>query len=439
MSSFNLYAGCGKADITPEVGGHLYGYNDYTVSTSCHDRLDVKVLALSDGENAPVLLYSLSIGDYGTAIANEVRGLLSQEFCIPIENLVMSAIHTHSGPNVCGVSGWGDADRPYINSIFIPAVREATRQALEKFVPVEYAINEGISDVGVNRRQMLEDGSIDFGQTPWGDQDKTMSVIRFRNVETGQGVFQMIHYGCHGTAAGHNHEISRDWIGVMLDRVEAVTGIMTGFWNGCVGDVGPRLTNGDTIGDIHYAEELGGVAALDAVRIANGLNMAQYDRGKLTVLSTVLSLPTRPLMAKEQVDAYLSTHPADANYVNMDGLIDWYMRQVAVFYESGEEHPTEKDIPTTVVALGKSIVFCPMPYELFSDICLRLRRFSPFTHTMAISLTNGYEAYLPTQAAIPYGGYEVSNAQYGSLTALREDCDIIVVRKFLEKLREIYV
>jgi len=92
-----------------------------------------------------------------------------------------------------------------------------------------------------------------------------MTVISFAD-EEGKVVANIVHYGMHGTCAGRNYEISRDWAGVMVDDVERVSGAITAFFNGAEGDVGPRLTNGLTTGngDITYAERHGALAAHDA-------------------------------------------------------------------------------------------------------------------------------------------------------------------------------
>ncbi len=433
----NFYAGAGTADITPAVGGMLYGYNDDTYSTSCHDHLEIKALALSsDGSAAEaVLMLSLSLGDFGIKPCAEMREILSRETGTAFDHILCSTTHTHSAPNVCGVAGWGDVDRPYMNDILIPGAIKAAKEALSMLQPAEFAVAEGESEVGVNRREIFEDGHIDFGQNTWAPQDKTMTIIRFRNAETKAGIFQMIHYGCHGTASGNNHEITRDWIGIMTDRMETETGIPTGFWNGCVGDIGPRIANGGTTGDIHHAEELGGRAALDAVRIAKPLDRALYESPALRVTATEFALPCRAMPAKAEVEAYFATHPREVHYVNIDGLIDAYMTAVADVYAGKAEHPAAKILPVTVVMLGDRVAFCPVPFELFSEICLRLRRYAPQRYALMVSLTNGYDAYLPTKDAIPRGGYEVECFVYGSISALDDNTDTTLIGNFLEVLR----
>ncbi len=430
-----LFAGAGYSDITPEVGGLLYGYNDNTYSTSCHDPLEIKALALRTDSETPVLMLTFSVGDFGTGACTQTREVIARECGIPMENILASATHTHSAPNVSGIAGWGDVDRPYLEGILIPGAVKAAKEAIAALSPAEFSIVWGESEVGINRRELTEDGRIFLGQNPWAPQDKTMTIIRFRNIETKEGIFQLVHYGCHGTAAGNNHEITRDWIGIMTDRLTAETGIPTGFWNGCVGDIGPRIANGKTTGDIRHVEELGGRAALDAIRIAKQFAHAPYETAPVRLHAEDIALPVRPLPAKEEVDAYMSTHDRDAHYVNIDGLIHAYMCAASDVYASGNPLPTEKLLPVSVVTIGDAVSFCPVPYELFSEICLRIRRHGPCRHNLALSITNGFEAYLPTKDAVSRGGYEVDCFCYGNVAALDDNTDTVLVQHFLRILR----
>jgi len=253
--------------------------------------------------------------------------------------------------------------------------------------------------------------------------------------EKGKVLGNLIHYGCHGTAAGNNHEISRDWIGIMTDRLGEVTGIPTGFWNGCVGDIGPRISNGHTTGDIRNVEELGGRAALDAVRIAGQLAHAPYETAPVRICAEEIALPVRPLPPEEEVAAYMASNDRNGHYVNLSGLIHAYMCAASDVYVSGETHPTEKMLPVSVVTLGDAVSFCPVPYELFSEICLRIRRHGPCRHNLALSITNGFEAYLPTKDAVSRGGYEVECFCYGNVAALDDNTDTVLVQHFLRILR----
>ena len=329
-----LRAGAARRDITPAVGTLLYGYNPDQVSTSVHDPLHVTALALSSGTSTAVMV-TVAAGDMQTEYTTSLRESASRASGVPMENILVSATHTHSAPNVAGMEGWGGIDEPYAENILRPRLVEAVLEAVEHLEPVTVGYGTTESYVGVNRRQQMRDGTIEFGQSPYSCMDPTMTILSFRSVSSGKGVFNLIHYGCHGTSAGCNHEITRDWSGVMIDRLEAETGILTAFWNGNIGDVGPRLTNGQTTGNIHYTEELGGVAAQDAIRAYK--NIGAYHPAELKLYHGELHLPCRPLPTLAEVEEKL------AAYKNPEGLINIDMLR---YHHWKEVEKTLRDPPT---------------------------------------------------------------------------------------------
>lgn len=422
-----LLAGAARRDITPEVGTLLYGYNPHQVSTSVHDPLNVTAAAFSDTKET-VLLLTVTVGDFQTALADEIRHKIGEICAIPWENVVISATHTHSAPNVAGFEGWGDVDRPYVDKFLLPAMLSVSVEAVNRMQPAVIGIGTCESDVGINRREHTRSGHIGLGQNPWGCYDPVMTVISVKGTD-GTGILNMIHYGCHGTAAGCNHEISRDWSGIMCDRLEAVTGTLTAYWNGAQGDVGPRLTNGQTVGDIHYVEELGGVAAQDALRAYKAIG--GYHDACLGVRRDEVHLPYRKLPPLDEVRAKLAEYKNPDELYNIQRLMYGHWRDVEKVLADGvTDHPTHFTFQQTIVSIG-DVAFVPFPYEMFSAITRRLSANSPFRHTLSLSNTNGYNAYLPSQDQICLGGYEVECFVAGAVYTLTDNADQYIIEENL--------
>lgn len=430
-----FFAGAGRADITPEVGTLLYGYRPDVVSESVHDRLNVTAAAFRQAGETVILL-SATVGDIQTELTNEILAKVSEATGIPSGKILLSATHTHSAPNVAGFEGWGDVDRPYVEKYFTPGIIKAAKEALESLAPAVMATGRTHSDVGINRREQMPNGWIGLGQNPWGCYDPNMTVMCFKNADTGNGIINMIHYGCHGTAAGCNHEISRDWSGIMCDRVEKLTGTMTGFWNGSIGDVGPRLTNGFTTGDISYVEELGGVAAQDAIRAYNCLS--SYSEPALRLFSGTVKLPYKPLEDEETVKKALAAIKNPDSLVNIERLTYSHLKDVEEFYRKGEvKSPEALGLPTAIVAVGDA-VFIPIPFEIFSEISMRLRAYlkKDYTDVMVLSNTNGYYCYLPAQDQLCLGGYEVDCFLNAGLFLLQNNTDQHFIDEVLRIISE---
>ncbi|MBP1588058.1 MAG: hypothetical protein ILO53_06640 [Clostridia bacterium] len=427
MNDVQFMAGASIQDVTPPVGTLLYGYVPDSVSTSVHDRLEAGTVAFrQDGRTA--LLISLTVGDLGTELADELRAVLGRETGVDADCILINATHTHSAPNVSGMEGWGDIDRPYVDGILIPALTRSAREALGDLQPAEIAVATVRSEVGINRRQQLPNGVIVLGQNPWGCFDPTMTLAALRNSDTKRGIVNIIHYGCHGTAAGNNREITRDWSGVMIDALTEASGTPSVFVNGAIGDVGPRLSNGFTTGDIHLVEELGAVAAGDALRAYDLIKtQAEYKPGRFSAARGKLEIPRKPLPTRTDAQESILRFQDPDNLINVARLEYAHFRAVLDEYEAGEPpYDPSFVFPMTVLSLGE-IVFVPFPFEIFSEMCLRLKNYSPFPHTLSLSNTNGYCAYLPTQDQLVRGGYEVDCFKYNGAHPLADNSDQIVI------------
>ena len=108
----------------------------------------------------------------------------------------------------------------------------------------------------------------------------------------------IVHCTAHCTAAGVNTQVTRDWAGVMIDRLYQESGVITMFINGLAGDISPRMANGKSTGDIHHAMEVGAKAGLDAVRAYKDIRVCR-DK-EMSVVTGDLKLPHAPLIPLEE-------------------------------------------------------------------------------------------------------------------------------------------
>ncbi len=431
MSEFKI--GAFREDTTPPIGTLLYGYTPDLKSESIHDNLSVTAMAVSDEENTALML-TAEIGDISNDLCDDLRNKISEKCGIFFENILISSTHTHSAPNLSGVVGWGDINTEYYNNIFLPAVIKASMNAIENLQPAEIAVGVTKSEVGVNRRQQFPDGNIGLGQNPYGCFDPNMTVISIRNSETKEGILNIIHYGCHGTASGLATAITRDWSGIMIDRIEKETGTLTAFWNGAIGDVGPRLTNGETTGNLSYTEELGGVAAMDAVKAYN--SKSGYHKGKLEIFKDTIHLPFKKMPSLDEVESKLASFNEPEKLINIDRLEYEHYKEVKEYLLSGKcNTKTEFSFQQTIISLG-DIIFIPFPFEMFSEIVMRLREYSPYAYTLCLSCTNGYNVYLPSEDQLCRGGYEVGCFMYGHLFPLADNTDHNIINENLRMINQ---
>ena len=421
-------AGASREDITCKIGTCLYGYRPNFKSDSIHDNLSVTALAFSNGVET-VLMLTCENGDINTDLCNEIRLIIEKETNVPKENVIISATHTHSAPNLSGVVGWGEIDSEYLNDIFLPAVISASKSAIDNLKNAELSVGVTESFVAINRRQQYQNGEIGLGQNPHGCFDPNMTVISIRNTDTKEGILNLIHYGCHGTSAGLTTSVTRDWSGIMIDRLEKETGVLTAFWNGALGDVGPRLTNGQTTGDISYTEELGGVAATDAIKAYKA--KGAYHKGELKIFKDDLKLPLQKMPTIEETEKILTEFKNPDELINIDRLKYEHYKETLEYLKCGRsDAPEYFTFNQTIISLGE-VVFIPFPFEMFSEIVMRLREYSDYLYTLCLSCTNGYTVYLPSEDQLCRGGYEVGCFMYGNLFPLANNTDQHIINENL--------
>lgn len=432
MNSCIFLAGAAKEITTPAIGTLLYGYRPDIAAESVHDDLSVTALAFKQGDKT-ALMITAEIGDIQTELCTETIKKIAAKCGVDEKSILISSTHTHSAPNLSGVDGWGDLDMNYYNGIFLPAILKASERALENLAPAEISVGVTLSEVGINRRQQFPDGNIGLGQNPHGCYDPNMTVLSIRNSETKEGILNLVHYGCHGTSAGLNREITRDWSGIMIDRLEKETHTLTAFWNGAIGDVGPRLTNGETTGNISYTEELGGVAAFDAMRAYRA--RGGWHAGRLEIFRDKVTLPYKAMPSLEEAEKKLASYVEPEKLINLHRLKYAHDKEVYEYLKNGGKPESAFSFDQTIISLG-DVVFIPFPYEPFSEIILRLREYTDYPYTLCLSCTNGYNVYLPSEDQLCRGGYEVDCFLYGHLFPLANNTDHHIINENLRILRE---
>lgn len=420
-----LMVGTGAADITPEIGGQLFGYRPDIYSKSMNDPLSVTAIAVSDGA-ADVMLIAVSVCLIGTALSEKIRALVAEQAELPFENILLSATHTHSGPNTCGMVGWGEIDHAYCDSILIPKIVEAAVNAKQSKRPALAGNGAVWSRAGVNRRRCKQNGNAELSQESWAAFDGNMTLVAFQE-PGGKPIATIVHYGMHGTCAGLEPVITRDWVGVMSDRLAQKTGAPVLFLNGAEGDVGPRLSNGVTTGDLSYIYEIGGIAAVDAVNAY--AKIKNYQPHALRVVTGELELELTDRIPLETARANLKA--VERESINLDGRKAQYYRDVIASYETDAPREDCLKLPQTMIALG-GVVFVPFPFEVFSEISLRLREYSRFEHTLCVGLTNGHKGYLPSQTQLCRGGYEIDSFKTESIWPFADDTDTRIINENLK-------
>ena len=432
-------AGFHKTDITPELGVRLAGYNTpERPAEVIHDNLFSSALVMESGE-LRVAIISLDWVCITAETASEIQTAVEKVAQIPADNIIVCAIHTHSAPNTMDVPGWGGVDQEYIDSV-MPAIIESAKQAVENLAPARMGVSSVTSLTGVNRRTVLEDGTVCFERNTSGSFDPNMTFVSLVGLND-EPIVSLVHYGAHCTAWSITRDVSRDWAGVMINRLETQLACPAMFINGAIGDVGPRTNNRNDRGKytagggdgLESVLEVGYRAATDALNCYESIDSFEGDIEVKTIISDI-KIPAKPLP---------SLNEAKVNLAELESFKDgWGGSRCKYEYWMRVLNAHSRPLEDSIIYESRIIAFGPvaimsLPGEPFSSISLRIREGSPFQYTLIASNANGCVAYIPDQEGRSIGGYEVA-MESAVLTYLPVDnSDEFIVATGIEKLKQI--
>lgn len=372
-----------KIDITPDTPQMLIGYAPRT-STGVLDRIHHRILALDDGTTRFFLVSSefcvISPAEY-----DKVAEVLAREHGIKPEHFWWTMTHTHSAPAVgsVGLPAVFMAERyqhkpdpaytAFAEQKLIKGILEARRQ----LAPARLGVGWGHAQANINRRARNTAGKTTLGMNPDGSTDRRIGLLRIDHAD-GRPLALVANYAIHGTVLGQpNRLISGDAPGVVAEYVEKKTGAPLLFVNGAAGNLAPIYSFPSVLaGHLDEFEVLLG----DKILAAAGAIMAATTEVALKAEATIVETPRKPGLGwPKELQRYTRTTDTGEVMVRL---------------------------PVGLLRINRDIAIWSAPLELFCEISNEIRARSPFAYTFYFGYANGWLGYLPTEAEIPFGGYE---------------------------------
>ena len=225
-----LRVGAAKVDVTGPFGPSQTGKYD-------HERIYVRAIVLDNG-TARAALVSTENGVGGGDQANveaTVKAVAAELNC-PVENVIVSGTHTHSGS-----SGARRSDGPPPAPAPSQPVLDAIRQAKAKLQPARVGFATGASYLNVNRdaihpetRKWTQYSDLD------APSDKSVGVLTFSK-PTGEPIAAYVNYAMHPINGYVMRIVSGDFAGAMSRYVEKAFGdnLVVAFNQGASGNQNP--------------------------------------------------------------------------------------------------------------------------------------------------------------------------------------------------------
>ncbi|WP_294232056.1 hypothetical protein [Prosthecobacter sp.] len=421
-------AGAATSNITPELGSSINGGFQDGKAAFIHDELHARCLALDDGQTKLVFVVADSCV-IGRGIFDEAKKMVNEATGLPVENMMMSATHSHS----CGtLQAVGQSEpNPMYQRFVVRRIADGVRRALNNLAPAK--IGHGSATVPhqvFNRRWKMKPGTIPptpLGITtdqvktnpginnpglvePAGPTDPEVSFISVQGVD-GKPIALLANYSLHyvgGVGPGH---ISADYFGAFAVKIGQLLGAGPEFVgimsNGTSGDINNIDFRGGQAKEAPYGR-IQIVANDVAQAVAAAVKTVKHaDSVPLRVAQKEIELGLR-IPSKDEVEKAREVMNGSKLFPRMETMEQVYARETVLL----ADFPAKVSAPLQIMKIGNLHVSA-IPAEVFVEIGLELKkRHSP---TFTVSLANAYHGYLPTPEHHALGGYETWRARSSCL------------------------
>ena len=403
-----MLAGVARVEITPPPGFTLIGYPPSgRMAAGTRDPLYARVLVLKVGAARLGLVDLDLVGVFGPDLLATLRDETRRD----VSNLLVVAIHTHSGPNP---SYNPNAEEIAWEKSAVEKIVGAVHEAADSADPVRIGIGYGYDYLGHNRLRDERDGSVtwydkDWSEAPTGPVDPTVAVLRIDDMG-GVPLAILVNYACHPVIYGPDNRLySADFPGVMTGVVEkAFDGKPMCFYlQGGAGSTNPYHA-ASTIqqGAVEFCRQAGTELGQVAAGIADRILTTAAVEPSLQVTEDTLTLGPRwdykKWLAAEPNNPAVEHHSKDASF----------------------------EVPISTILINRQIAICALPGEPFVDFQMQWRTRCPVHDCLMLGYSGGF-GYFPTIRQAAWGGYGAAHSStWVELGAGEQMVDRAIVRTY---------
>lgn len=353
-------AGVATAKITPSKPMWMAGYAARKKpSEGVIQDIFAKALVLEDKTGRRVAIVTLDLIGVLTTLRDSVEKQVGEKFKLPPEALLLSASHTHSGPEYRERAGRESEAATYHKFLEDTLVR-LIGEAIKGLAPANLSYGHARAGFAMNRRRNYqlpkEDVNANKAPNPDGPVDHDVPVLCVAD-PGGQTRAVLFGYACHNTTLGL-YQFCGDYAGFAQQYVqEDRPGVTALYIAGCGADQNPYPRS--------------------TVELAR-----QHGRSLATGVGAALFANPRPL----------------------SGTLGCALEKIRL-KKSPER---ELEYPVQVIRIGTDVTLITLASEVVVDYSLRLKRqlAKPPAIVWVGGYCNGYFGYIPSDRVLKEGGYE---------------------------------
>ena len=424
-----LKAGFARVNINPPMGIPVRGYFKERFADGILDDLEINALALEcDGVKA--ILFCIDHLGIEQNLCSDYRKAVSDVTGVPMEHIIISQTHTHTGPAL-----QKDSEDKMIadyTSFVEKRLVDVAQFALSDLKDAKMGYGKGSApNVAFIRRYVMKDGSVKTNPgvnnpdivRPIGDTDDSVNVLRFDREGADSIVF--VNFANHPDVVG-GCKISADWPGLVRRDVEKFLGnTKCIFFNGAQGDVnhvnvhptggylnGMFMDFDDVSRGYAHAEYIARVVMGGVLQAFDKVNYVDIDT--LKACQKVINVPSNRPDPKDMPEAHRINDLHNAgkdDELPFEGMMLTTVVAEARRMVRLENGPDAFDMRLSVIALGPVLII-GIPGEPFTGIGVGLKATEGYDMIIPCCASNGFEGYFPMQDSYDEGGYEARSSRF---------------------------
>lgn len=440
-----MIIGVSSTVITPPIGIPPGGNaREDDRSRGVHDDLRSNVLYIDNGK-VRIVFVALDLLGILKQDCDEIKSIVESKTGIKRQNIIITATHTHSGPNVVNIFLHDKVKIKEIidyRKVMIRKIASGILDAVNKSFNGYLGFGKGIDNrFSFNRRIILNSGKLAMVFENY-DRNNIKGIAGpngFPDVNvfkacdgTGKIRSLLINYTSHpAVVCGQDWLYSRDYINYLTVKIQNEYGkdVVVLFTNGSEGNIVAASPYMTFITGFDEAERVGDGIADTVISITNEINTK--SSADINVVEDTIKLPIRNI-TRQMIDNANDILKIKNTKPHMHGLDP----KIGAAELLDVARIKEKEYETVIQAVKiDDNCIVTFPGEVFLEYGLNVIHGSHFSKTMIFGLANDYVGYIPTKQAFNEGGYEVQTAFSSRFS---ENTGEILVKKCLNLIMKLF-
>lgn len=374
-------------EITPPIGIPLSGYGFFRdrKAEGVADPLYVRAVAMEDERPTLILAFDLLGLDF--VLVGRLRKKLAVVAGVQEDRLMLTCIHTHSGPNVIPLRGEPRRRGRYLRDL-VEQAGAAGKEAFERAQRVRSLSRFRTRFRGFSWNRAFADGAV----------SRDVGGIVFK---TSAQTVALVNYACHPVTLGINRQISADYPGA-FNEMMARAGVCSLFLTGPCGDLDP-VVNRDTWGrgTKELANRYARLLSRAALRGVSGGKPFRADRVSVATarFRARYNVPGRQQLRNALAEARQTKDDPDRK---ARFEICWARENLSLL--ESRRFARSATLYLQAFRVGEGVVVA-LPAEVFFEFGETIRTSFPESEILIATNANSVVGYVPSERDFEGGGY----------------------------------